>query len=363
MIGKEVMKKRRIWGTFVLCFAVCLLLSVRGEAAWKQYSGGKRKYYVTSTKTYVKGQWYKIKGKWFYFDKNGWLKTGRFRIGNDYYYCNKTTGKVTNKKVDSYYYGSDGTMLKNGWAKIGKKWFFFGKNGKLCTGQVKWNGQLYYCDKKNGKAAKKRIGDYYYGADGAAVKKCWVGKYYYGASGKAKYGQFTVGGQTYYCKKDTGKVISLWVDRHYYGEDGVMAVEQWVGDSYVDGNGTIIKGNKNPKNPPSKEDIRLLAAITYLEAGNQSYYGKQCVASVVVNRVESKKFPNTLKGVIYQSGQFQPAYQIKSILNGSRKVPKKIWNECLKAAEYVLTKGSVLKKYYYFNNFTGKKKIGDHYFS
>lgn len=347
----------------MLCFAICILLSARGEAGWKQYSWGKRKYYVTSTKTYVKGQWYKIKGKWFYFDKNGWQKTGRFRIGNDYYYCNKTSGKVTNKKVDSYYYGSDGVMLKNGWAKIGKKWFFFGKNGKLCTGQVKWNGQLYYCDKKNGKVVKKRIGDYFYGSDGTAVKNCWVGKYYYGASGKAKYGQFTVGGQTFYCKKDTGKVTSLWVDRHYYGENGVMAVEQWVGDSYVDGKGTIIEGNKNPKNPPSKEDIRLLAAITYLEAGNQSYYGKQCVASVVINRVESKKFPNTLKGVIYQSGQFQPAYQIKSILNGSRKVPKKIWNECLKAAEYVLTKGSVLKKYYYFNNFSGKKKIGDHYFS
>ncbi len=305
MIGKEVMKKRRIWSTLVLCFAVCILLSVKGEAGWKKFSGGKRKYYVTSTKTYVKGKWYKIKGKWFYFDKNGWQKTGRFRVGNEYYYCYKTTGKVV----------------------------------------------------------KKRIGDYYYGADGAAVKNCWVGKYYYGSSGKAKYGQFTLGGQTYYCKKDTGKVTSLWVDRHYYGKDGVMAVEQWVGDSYVDESGTIIRGNKNPKNPPSKEDIRLLAAITYLEAGNQSYYGKQCVASVVVNRVKSKRFPNTLKGVIYQSGQFQPASQVKSILNGSKKVPKKIWNSCLKAAEYVLTKGSVLKNYYFFNNFSGKKKIGDHYFS
>lgn len=357
------MKKKRFLSFAILLFSMCLMFSVEAHAGWKNYSGGKRKYYITSTKTYVKNEWKKISGKWYYFDKNGWMKTGRFKVGDDYYYVKKATGRVEKKKIGSYYYGEDGAMIKNAWGKSGKYTFYYGSNGKLKTGRVKVDGECYYCDKKKGKVVKKRVGDYYYGADGSAVKNKWVGKYYYGANGKAKYGQFTVDGKTYYCTKAGGMLTSQWKDKHYYDENGVMATNQWVNNSYVDANGDIIEGDMNPKNPPSQSDINLLAAITYLEAGNQSYYGKQCVASVVVNRVNSKKFPNTLKGVIYQSGQFTPACYVKSVLNGSYKVNKKNWKECKKAAEYVLTNGSVLKGYYYFNNFSGKKKIGDHYFS
>lgn len=355
------MKKRKFLTFAVLLFTVLMLASAKGEAGWKNYSGGKRKYYVTSTKSYVKNSWYKIKGKWFYFDKKGWVKTGRFKVGKDWYYCKKATGRVTKKKVGSYYYGEDGKMVTNCWKKCGKYTFYFGKNGKLKTGKFTVEGKTYYCSKKTGRAVKKRIGDYYYGKDGAMVKNCWAGKYYYGSNGKAKYGQFTVNGKTYYCDKSKGKLTSQWKDKHYYDEDGVMATNQWVNESYVDGKGNITKGDKNPKNPPTAAEIRLLAALTYLEAGNQSYYGKQCVASVVVNRVNSKKFPNTLKGVIYQSGQFTPA------MNGSLtrlvKSSKKIQAQCVKAATHVLTRGSVLKGYYYFNTWGGRKRVGDHYFS
>lgn len=96
-----------------------------------------------------------------------------------------------------------------------------------------------------------------------------------------------------------------------------MVTSQWVDDSYVNEKGVITRGNKNPKNPPTQEEIRWLSAITYLEAGNQSYYGKKCVASVVMNRVNSKRFPNTIKGVLFQSGQFTPGrewYIIQPVL-------------------------------------------------
>lgn len=51
-------------------------------------------------------------------------------------------------------------------------------------------------------------------------------------------------------------------------------------------------------------DLKLLACLVHSEAGDQRYEGKLAVANVVLNRVKSSKFPNTIKGVIYQPGQF-----------------------------------------------------------
>ncbi len=51
----------------------------------------------------------------------------------------------------------------------------------------------------------------------------------------------------------------------------------------------------------------LLASIIYCEAGNQPYEGQVAVGAVVMNRVRSGSFPNTIDEVIYQSGQFVPA--------------------------------------------------------
>ena len=54
-------------------------------------------------------------------------------------------------------------------------------------------------------------------------------------------------------------------------------------------------------------DRALLANLIYCEAGNQSYEGQLAVGAVVMNRVMSEVFPDTIVGVIYQSGQFTPA--------------------------------------------------------
>lgn len=54
-------------------------------------------------------------------------------------------------------------------------------------------------------------------------------------------------------------------------------------------------------------DRKLLANIIYCEAGSEPYEGKLAVGAVVINRVLSAKFPDTVVGVIYQKGQFSPA--------------------------------------------------------
>ena len=51
-------------------------------------------------------------------------------------------------------------------------------------------------------------------------------------------------------------------------------------------------------------DHRLLARLVYAEARGESYKGQVAVAAVVLNRVASASFPNTISGVIYQSGAF-----------------------------------------------------------
>ncbi|MCR4692141.1 MAG: cell wall hydrolase [Lachnospiraceae bacterium] len=53
-------------------------------------------------------------------------------------------------------------------------------------------------------------------------------------------------------------------------------------------------------------DIDLMAAIIECEAGGESYTGKVAVGAVVLNRVRSPKFPNTVLEVIMQKRQFSP---------------------------------------------------------
>lgn len=63
--------------------------------------------------------------------------------------------------------------------------------------------------------------------------------------------------------------------------------------------------NQAPINADAS-DQALLAALIQCEAGGEVYEGKLAVGSVVINRVRSSHFPNSIAGVIYQSGQFSP---------------------------------------------------------
>ena len=56
----------------------------------------------------------------------------------------------------------------------------------------------------------------------------------------------------------------------------------------------------------SDEETLVLAALIQAEAANQGDAGRLAVGSVVMNRVASSRFPNTVSGVIYASGQFAP---------------------------------------------------------
>ena len=51
-------------------------------------------------------------------------------------------------------------------------------------------------------------------------------------------------------------------------------------------------------------DLNLLSKVVYSEARGEPYVGQVAVAAIVLNRVSNSSFPNTVAGVVYQSGAF-----------------------------------------------------------
>ena len=66
-----------------------------------------------------------------------------------------------------------------------------------------------------------------------------------------------------------------------------------------------INGTKNDSNISSNNtDLNLLSKLVYAEARGEPYKGMVAVAATVLNRVADSRFPNTIAGVIYQSGAY-----------------------------------------------------------
>lgn len=81
-------------------------------------------------------------------------------------------------------------------------------------------------------------------------------------------------------------------------------------------------------------DRYLLANLIYCEAGGEPYEGQVAVGSVVINRVLSSKYPDTLAGVIYQNKQFSPVASGRLALAlGENKATSK----CYQAADEAMS--------------------------
>lgn len=63
-------------------------------------------------------------------------------------------------------------------------------------------------------------------------------------------------------------------------------------------------GSSSSSNSFSESDVYLLARLIYGEARGESYVGQVAVGAVVMNRIKSASFPNTMSGVIYQKYAF-----------------------------------------------------------
>lgn len=98
-------------------------------------------------------------------------------------------------------------------------------------------------------------------------------------------------------------------------------------------------------------DLQLMARAINGEARGEPYEGQVAVGAVILNRVKSSKFPNTIAGVIYQSGAFT------AVTDGQINVPIAEGSTVLKAAQDAMngwdpTGGAI----YYFNPATATNK-------
>ena len=108
-----------------------------------------------------------------------------------------------------------------------------------------------------------------------------------------------------------------------------------------------------------RQNQALLAAIIYCEAGNQPYEGQIAVGAVIMNRVKSSAYPNTIEGVIYQSGQFGPAATgwLDQVRNSGSYT-----QSCMQAAVDALNGVNPIGGCLYFDQGGCGTKIGAHYF-
>ncbi len=127
----------------------------------------------------------------------------------------------------------------------------------------------------------------------------------------------------------------------------------------------------------TKTELKYMASIINCEAGGESFQGQIAVGIVVMNRVSSKDFPNSVKGVIYQRGQFSPVYNgalnTKLSEYNSGRIHSAQWKSCIKAAKkvlegqrYVTIHGSKksLKGYHFFSVYLRgyRFRLGGHKF-
>lgn len=106
-------------------------------------------------------------------------------------------------------------------------------------------------------------------------------------------------------------------------------------------------------------DQTLLAAIIFCEAGNQPYEGQVAVGAVILNRVRSSVYPNSIAEVIYQSGQFGPAMSgwLDSVLASGGYTAT-----AMQAAADALAGSNPIGDCLYFGCGNYGIQIGDHFF-
>ena len=110
-------------------------------------------------------------------------------------------------------------------------------------------------------------------------------------------------------------------------------------------------------------DRYLLANLIYCEAGGESYSGQVAVGSVVMNRVLSSVYPDTVTGVIYQSGQFSPVASGRLAL---ALAEGRATASCYQAADEVMSGTTNVGNCVYFRTpvegIEPKYRIGGHIF-
>lgn len=166
-----------------------------------------------------------------------------------------------------------------------------------------------------------------------------------------------------------------WMMVDYDGEDGYVKAEYVKTEFIIDSGETLeeIKAREEAEKEAKRhknygqyttdaDTTMLLAALIHCEARGESYEGKLAVGAVVMNRVRSGAYPDSIHAVIYASGQFTPALsgKVNKVLESGKINP-----ECITAAEEAISGVSNVGDATHFRRNNGTRQgivIGNHVF-
>ena len=83
-----------------------------------------------------------------------------------------------------------------------------------------------------------------------------------------------------------------------------LTVDGIAGTKTLNAMGIYSSSSSSNTSSSNSTNLNLLSRLVYAESRGEPYSGQVAVAAVVLNRVSSSSFPNTIAGVIYQSGAF-----------------------------------------------------------
>lgn len=90
----------------------------------------------------------------------------------------------------------------------------------------------------------------------------------------------------------------------YFQRKNGLTVDGIAGPATLRAMGIMTSSSSSISSSSYNSNLNLLAKVIYSEARGEPYTGQVAVGAVCLNRVKSSSFPNTLSGVVYQTGAF-----------------------------------------------------------
>lgn len=210
---------------------------------------GSNWYYHASSGAMIKG-WLKSGGKWYYLDPvTGIMKTGKQVISNKTYFFNSSgvMQKGWTKYYDTWYYTDSSGAIVKGWKKIGGKWYYFDENGEMINEKYQIGNDTYKLSSSGAMVtgwSKEGNDWYYYKSSGAMAKDIWVGNYWLDSEGTMSLSAWVDNGKYYV--NETGKYVpNVKARAEYTPEPGYYRITSILGNVRLDMAGGSVSSGGN----------------------------------------------------------------------------------------------------------------------